>query len=439
MPSLSSTLESHRASAPYRSVMKPLLASLTLAISAAALADSPMPRPQLELGRWRAWLDCPGGELPFALEIVAPATDDKPFGITAFIRNGEERMEIPVVKWEGQELVLSIDYYDAHLRAKVSENGKRLDGGFTKTRSTGVARMPFHAAFGAGDRFTPEGPRTRDLRAIGARRWNVRFAEDPDGAALVLDGFEHAATGTLLTTTGDWRFLAGDFWKGRLRLSAFDGAHAFLLTANIQPDGSLKGDFWSGDWHHDTWTAVRDDNAALPDAFAQASIVSAGSVNNLSFPDLEGKPRSLGEEALGGKSKARILYLFGSWCPNCKDATTLLNEMRDEFGPKGLSVLGLAFEVTGERDRDAKQASLYADRSGVTFPVLLAGKAKKEETAAALAPVISGFKAYPTAIFVDRAGKPRAVYTGFSGPATGEEHAKLKAQWRKIVEELLNG
>lgn len=433
----------------------PFLAAMLLALTTFAFGA-----PKLELGLWRAWLDCPGGEMPFTLEIVAPATDEKPAGLTAFLINGSERLEIPVVKWESDELVLSLDYYDAHLRAKVSEDGKRLDGEFTKRRTAAVAKMPFHAELATQAlRFRHYDDPKLNAAADLPARWSVRFAGDADAAVGQFDlWFVHdidvktnreiakpsPVDGTFLTTTGDYRFLGGDWNGNTLRLSVFDGAHAFLITATLQPDGSLKGDFWSGNWHHDTWTAVRDDNASLPDAFSFASAVPGANVNALSFPDLKGRTRSLAEPALGGlgesgapAAEARILYVFGSWCPNCKDAAALLNELQAKHADDGLRVIGLAFEATGDAARDAKQTALYAERSGITFPVLLAGKADKKETAAVLAPIITGFKAYPTAIFVDRAGRVRAVYSGFSGPATGDEHTKLRAQWSKIVEQLL--
>ena len=46
-------------------------------------------------------------------------------------------------------------------------------------------------------------------------------------------------------------------------------------------------------------------------------------------------------------------------------------------------------------------------------------------------------KAYPTTIFLDEEGRVRAVYTGFSGPATMEEHTRLRRQWEGLIEELL--
>ncbi|MBI1826013.1 MAG: hypothetical protein HYR83_06455, partial [Planctomycetes bacterium] len=70
---------------------------------------------------WRAWLDCPGGELPFGIWLQRDM--DK---WSAFIINGKERAAVPHVEWTGAELVLDITDYDSTIRAKPSENGRRL-------------------------------------------------------------------------------------------------------------------------------------------------------------------------------------------------------------------------------------------------------------------------------------------------------------------------
>jgi hypothetical protein len=80
----------------------------------------------------------------------------------------------------------------------------------------------------------------------------------------------------------------------------------------------------------------------LPDAFAQVKPVAGATMNSLSFPDLDGTVRSLGDKDLGGGSggaKCRLYYVFGSWCPNCKDCTAYLNELLDKYKSKGLAVM----------------------------------------------------------------------------------------------------
>lgn len=398
--------------------MRVLLTFTTLLLT--ACADAP---PTVD-GAWRAWLDSPGGELPFGLDWRDG---------TAFLTNGEEQGPIAEFRLEGREVVLGIPHYDAEIRAMIDTSGDRMDGSWRR-RNAGAddwSELPFHATRGAAPRFaaTGEAP-SGDLSG----RWIIDFSEDEDVALGTFtqdgDGIVH---GTMQTTVGDYRYLAGRVDGDRLRLSTFDGAHAFLFTATLGDDGTLTGDFWSRNTWHESWTAVRGD-AEMPDAFALSRWREATELSQLSYPDTDGTVRALDDPAFAGK--VRLIQVFGTWCPNCNDATELLVELEDRYGSQGLSILGLAFEMTGDFERDAGQVRVYRDKHGFDFPVLIAGTSDKAEASKAF-PALDRVRAYPTSIFLDAEGTVQAVYTGFSGPATGPAHDRLREQFETLIEELL--
>ncbi len=385
----------------------------------------------LKEGGWRGWLDCPGGEIPFELMLTRRGDE-----WSGWVANGGESNKIPRVAWDGTELVLDITHYDSSIRAKATPDGARLDGTWRKRSGADKwAELPFHATFGPQPRFPRPNQRGTDSMSAIHGRWEVRFASDEDTAIGVFEAHnEGVATGTFLTTTGDYRYLAGDFDGAILRLSTFDGAHAFLFIARLSDDGTLAGDFWSRDAHHDTWTAKKNPDVQLPDGFLLTKGVSDVDLAKVSFPDLEGKMRSLADPALGGK--ARVLEVFGTWCPNCHDASAYLSELHKRLRDRGLSVVGLAFELTGDLKRDTEQARTFAALHKVEYPILIAGVSAKEKAAAAL-PMLDKLRAYPTLIVLDGDGKVRAVYTGFSGPATGEAYRKFQTRFESVIEELL--
>ncbi|HEV8113555.1 MAG TPA: TlpA disulfide reductase family protein [Planctomycetota bacterium] len=386
------------------------------------------PTEMLEVGAWRAWLESPGGELPF--EIVIARDGPK---LSAKIRNGEEEIGVPETRLEGDQIVFDIPHYDSSITAKVARLGTKLDGEW-KNRSGADrwTKLKFHATAGAAPRFRSEGPLNA---APVAGRWSAKFDGDADLAVAILrPGADGAVEGTFLTSTGDFRWLTGSCERGHLRLSCFDGAHAFLFDARTSPDGSLAGDFWSGDRGHDTWMALRDDHASIPDEFERAHWKDGFGLAQLRFPDLDGKEHSLGEEAFAGR--AIVVQVLGSWCPNCHDETAYLARVYDQYKARGLSVVGLAFEMTGDFARDAEQVRRMRERHKVAYPMLLAGLADNQKAAEAL-PALDRVIAFPTTIFLHRDGRVRAVHSGFAGPATKEEHAKLAKQFERIIEELL--
>jgi thiol-disulfide isomerase/thioredoxin len=410
-------------------VVRRLRILLPCALVALATCAAPELKP-LETRIYRVWLDSPGGELPFRLEV---RVDDS--GPEAWIVNGPERIAVPEVSYAQGKLVLSMPHYDSRVVLAAAAGGSRLDGEWTKRSGPDTwSRLPAHASLGDATRFAPLVASGTDGTSITGR-WAVRFSSDEQPAVAIFDGAtDGTVVGTFLTTTGDYRYLAGSFEGGRLRLSCFDGAHAFLFDARLGDDGVLAGNFWSRDTWHETWTATRDPEAALPDAFGLTRWTGAAPLDDLVFPDLDGNPRSLADPEFDGQ--ARILEIFGTWCPNCNDASALTVELYERYRDRGLSVVGLAFEISGDLERDSEQVRIYAERHGIDYPILIAGLHDKAEASWAF-PVLDRVRAYPTFVFMDRSGEVRAIYTGFSGPATGEAHTRLREQFDTLIENLL--
>jgi len=378
-------------------------------------------------GLWRGQLDSPGGELPFGLRFVPGG--DRP----AVIINDTEQAPIDRVEIDGRRVLLAIDVYDAVLEGELSTDGLRIEGEWRKTTPDGHSRLPFTAAAGEMHRFTVRDGGDGSV----AGSWTVRFTDDdgewPARAELRQDGAR--VTGTFLTATGDFRFLDGDFDGSELRLSTFDGAHAFLFRARLGADGSLSGDFWSRDVYHATWRAQRydpvRDGEALPDPWNEVTIVSDDGRVDFTFEDLDGQPVSFSDERHRGKPA--LVVLFGTWCPNCRDLTPLLvtwHRRRD------VNLIGLAYEFTGDRERDRRVLRTYRDAHGIDFPLLLAGVSDKAEASETM-PALSRIKSYPTTIFIDHEGVVRHIYSGFAGPATGRHHRELVASFERKISDLV--
>ncbi len=379
-------------------------------------------------GYWSARV----GEIPFEM-----AFSSYPNGCFASIENGEEEiflpMFVPEVTDGAARWTLEFPHYDSRIEMALDPDGQVIRGTWTKQRAKGSAQLEFEALpiVGRSRLRVPY----RELREKILGRWRVRFSSSEDPAVAVFSfGDGNRVFGTFLTTTGDYRYLGGTFDGERLRLSCFDGAHAFRFDARLLDDGSLSGEFLSGDWWRETWTAVRDPVAKLPDAFDRTKWRRGVALGDLAFPDLEGKVRSLDGPDFAGK--ARIVYVFGSWCPNCHDASRFLGEMWKKYSSRGLSITGLAFELTGDAERDARQVARYRERHEIKYPLLLAGTSDKK-TATEQLGALDFVRSYPTTIFVRRDGTVRAIHTGFSGPATGKAYEELKLRFEALILELL--
>jgi len=432
-------------------------ASLAWAQPAETGASPTESREEQKLTWDRIELKTDGGPLPFVVEAPAtPERDADGLVYSASIVNGPERIPVRVRAQEGGyegpgEALIEFLHYDSWIQTAGADVGRTSGslshhlgpGLWKKKRGEKYATVEVNSkpVSSAHDRFDPiEGAgEAADLTG----RWRVSFSSSEDDAVgeFKIDTETGLATGTFLTTTGDYRFLEGRVDGGLLRLSVFDGAHAFLFKANVQADGSLKGNFWSGNWWHETWTAVRDDDAVLADAMEETTWQGDTELEELVFKNLDAQPTSVAQalDALdddGGR--ATIMLVFGSWCPNCADATDYLVELQRTYADRGLRVLGVAFEITGDIERDAKQVRIHQEHHGADWPVLIAGLSDKKEASKAF-PVLDRIRSYPTAVFLNRAREPVGVWTGFSGPATGDAYDDLRERWVRLIEELLDG
>ncbi len=374
--------------------------------------------------------------------------------LRAEVINGTER--IPVTARLNAQGGLSLDmpHYASRIvlrPASLSQRGTaELSGVWTKRRGGGAeANVRCRAARSQPHSSEQVTPVDATDRSAYMGRWSVRFDDSDDPAVAVFQalGDGDGVQGTFMTTTGDYRFLAGRVTTEGLELSCFDGAHAFLFRARLTADQStteassnessqtrrLQGDFWSGNWYHTRWSAVADPAAELPDGFEQTTAVDDVSLEELRFPDLGGELQPVWSPDEAGR--ITLIEVFGSWCPNCHDEASYLGELQEKYGDE-LNIVGLAFELTGEFERDAAQVRRYVERFEIRYPVLVAGLSDKARATEQF-PVLDRVRSFPTTLFVDRTGDIRAIYTGFSGPATGPAHTRLRSQFEALIDRLL--
>ncbi len=376
-------------------------------------------------GTWQVTLNVGTSEAAKGLTFIVDVSKQKD-DYAAFVVNGTERISIPSFDYvDGKGVQIEIDHFASRLTLYPTKETGMYSGVWEKRRGKdNMATVPAEMKKLVNVDYQDPG------EFLG--RWAVKFADSDDLAVGIFEksADSNGVQGTFLTTTGDYRYLAGGVQEGKLTLTCFDGGHAFLFEVNKSDEG-LKGTFHSGNWYQTTWSATADDAIELPDAFGQTEWMDGVDFAQLQFPDLDGKLVSPLDSKFGGSCK--IIEVFGSWCPNCHDAAAYLKELQEKYGPEGLSIVGLAFELTGDFEKDAQQVRIFAERNGTKYPVLIAGTADKTEATKQLQ-VLDRVRSFPTMIFLDEANNVKAIYTGFSGPATGEAYQKLRQQFENIIE-----
>jgi thiol-disulfide isomerase/thioredoxin len=399
--------------------------------SEAAGADagpSASPSTGVKLGSYRVVLETPGGELPFGLDLV-----QKDSGVVGYLVNGQERVLLSEVKIDGPHLQIRMPGYENVLTADAT--GDHLRGEIFLVKLGGKNQhVPLEATLGENYRFFAS-PATDNADLSG--RWAVTFTEEGGAAEVAVGEFSQAhdaVSGTFLTTTGDHRFLAGQVKGDQVYLSTFDGAHVFLYQAQLMPDGTLAGDFWSGLAYHEKWTARRDAAAALPDAYGLTAMRAGIRHFDFAFPDLSGTTVSSKDPQFRGK--VLIVALAGSWCPNCHDEAAFLAPLYKDYRGKGLEIVSLMFEHFGDFPRAAEATLRFRQHYGIEYTTLIAGISDKDDAAKRL-PMLKSFVAFPTTIFIDRKGNVRKIHTGYSGPATGDHYVQFVNEVKATLDQLL--
>ncbi|RZK90756.1 MAG: TlpA family protein disulfide reductase, partial [Hymenobacter sp.] len=238
-------------------------------------------------GPWRGELAAQGQKIPFLFEVKTEAGKPVVYLINKGL-NGEERLRCDEISAAGDSTTIKMHVFDAALVVRADGKDK-LKGTWVKYDAKTPYRVPMTAEAGE-----PIGPMPiKDTRYL-AGTWKVTFkdGENTYPAVGVFKQNENQVTGTFLTSTGDYRYLNGELMGRQLRLSTFDGSHAFLFTAQDNAGKgelqlkSLAGDFYSGKGGHETWTAVLDPKAKLPDADTLTYLRKGESRLNFKFPSV---------------------------------------------------------------------------------------------------------------------------------------------------------
>lgn len=381
----------------------------------------------IKAGTWRTVLKAQGQEIPFIMQ-----AEENNGRQTLYLINGSERIMLDEIQEIGDSVRIRLHIFDADLIAKVE--GDKMAGRFVRNDLATRYSVPFTAQFGKQNRFD-ENPESPAFNYDG--KWEVVFTNKEGksyNAIGIFNQIDGKLTGTFLTETGDYRYLDGQVNGEQLKLSTFDGNHAYLFTAVPATNETLQGEFYSGMSGFETWTARRNEEARLTNADSLTFLKPSYDRLSFTFPDLNGKKVSLSDPKY--KGKVVIVQLLGTWCPNCLDETLFLSPFYDQNKSRGLEIIGLGFERSPEFEKAAARLQKMKDRLNINYDLLVAGVSDKEAAANAL-PALNHVMSFPTTIFIDRNGQVRKIHTGFSGPGTGKYYEEFVADFNKTVDELL--
>jgi len=383
---------------------------------------------RVPMGAWRGVLQVPGGDLPFNFEL-----SDSDSVYTAFLINGDERVPVDEVRVGESHVTLFLSAFNSSITGVL--DGRLLRGSLRLTKRSGRFQViPMKAWPDVKWRFFSE---EQLVEVDVSGRWDVTFKEGDGSETKAVGEFRQDGdrlSGTFLTPTGDYRYLEGNVRLRNIYLSCFDGGHAFLFKGRVLLDETLEGDFWSGTAWHETFVAQKNDEATLPDATELTYLKEGYDRLEFSFPDEYGNQVSLADKAF--ENKVVVVSIAGTWCPNCHDEAAFLSEYYNGMDPGQVEIVALMYEHLQDFKEAATQVKRFRERYNIKYRMLIAGFSDKKAAAETL-PMLNHVLAFPTTIIIDKRGDVRRIYTGFSGPGTGEHFEELKTEFDSVIRTLL--
>jgi len=351
-----------------------------------------------------------------------------------YVINASERLWVDKIRLTKDSVFIEMPVFESNFKAKII-SANRWKGVWIKGGAVKQQVMPFIAETQVS--LAPQIMKTPKADISG--KWAVTFTEGDELSKPAIGEWQqkgNTLVGTMLTPTGDYRYLSGVVNGDSLQLSTFDGGHAFLFTAKVNNAQQITGGmFYSGTRDAEPWIAIKNEKASLPDVAAM--YVKDGKERlNFRFLDLDKKMVSINDARF--KNKVVIIQILGSWCPNCMDETAFLSDYYDHNKQRGIEIIGLAYEYSTDFERSKKSIQKFTNRFHVQYTILNTGvtvmdSLKTEKTL----PQLTTIKSFPSTIFLDKKGRVAKIYAGFEGPGTGAHYEEMKKGFEATVARLL--
>ena len=382
-------------------------------------------------GIWSGTVELPKGTiLPFRMNLdLRSATPAGWFLV------GNEQIPIPEISRNGDSLTFRFSEYGAEMRG--DWNGRRWTGAYVRYRPDGTTSLKFTASPEAFPKSNPRGESLPITAPTG--KYQVYF-QDQDrkaGATAATLWMEaEVMYGTFIAPDGDYGLLTGKPRGSSVQLNRFTGWQAMAI---VMEHG---GGTWSGKLYTQsekprafTLEPATGVDVETPSALRTA-LKDPGAGFTFDGVSAAGEMVRSTDERFQGK--ALVVDIMGTWCHNCLDEAPLLQQLQKEYGDRGLEVVGLSFEISGDSDVAKKNLKLYKDRFGLTYTLLFCGSIDEPNVKNRLRSQLDNFFAYPTTLFINREGKVHAIRSGFKGPGTGEEFQSQVQSFHNLAKQLVN-
>jgi len=410
--------------------IKSIIRLLPLAALAAGSALA-TPKPFIKEGIWRGEFNVAEDRVPFNFEVKGRTPDEAVFTLL----NGTRRDDFHVRQEEDGTLFIKMNTYDAAIVARIDDEG-HISGVYKSlVPRANLGDLPFTAEYGKSYRFVEPG---KDVapKANLTGKWNINVITKEKAANQValLRQEGNRLTGVTLAITGDSRELEGTVQGDEFFLSGFTGPSPKIIHGRINADGGIEGSIGLGIYRNQKFTAVRDDQAELPDLYKLTYLKEGQKTLDFVLPGIDGKPISLKDDKY--KGKVTIVEIIGTWCPNCTDQTVFFAPWFRANKQRGVEAIAIGFEQKDDLDYAKYTLGALRKKYGIEYDLAFGGLADKKVATERLKG-INYLAAFPTTFIIDRKGEVREIYTGYTGTITGKYYEDYVKRFNQLLDQLI--
>jgi len=342
------------------------------------------------------------------------------------LHNGKEAINLKDITFVKGEISIPLQNYELSLQLTPKDKDT-LVGNLVRHNKNPIVKTPVIGVHGIKERFTAlkEAP-TVDITG----KWALEMKDEKDQTTPGIGIFaqkDGRFTGSILTQTGDYRYLEGYVSANNFEAASFDGVYNYVFKGNLK-DGKMQAALLSNSTTQ--ITGQLDAKAELPDAYKQTGIKELKFI----FPDLKGQSVTLNHPKF--KNKPVIVQIYGSWCPNCIDEMNYLIPWYNKNNKRGIEIVALAFERSLSIEEATRQLLKVQKKLNVPYVILQAGSTAEDKPSDKL-PGLTNFISFPTTIFLNKKHEVVKVHAGFNGPSTGEYFEKWKVEFNQTIDALV--
>lgn len=350
-----------------------------------------------------------------------------------YILNDSERVGFNQFHVSGDTFIYHSDHFDSKFRL-INIGDGAWSGEWVNRKNETDQIIPITLKKNIAFRFKPSTVPSHDISGDHALVFVHSDGTIGSPKVLRLSQHYHYLKGSILTETGDYRYLEGVVRNDSFLLSTMDGTHAYLIEGRISKD-SINGLFYSGPTNPAKWLI---DPSKSPEITAPEKLTNKTGNERFyfSFPDTNNEVISLSDPAF--LNKPVVVSIMGTWCSNCADEALFLKEAHHLYHNDGLRIVAVDFELIADSNRAFANIKRHVNSLNLDYPVLLGGLKSTKATTHDVFPTLSAVVSYPTMIVLDKHHDIAKIHTGFNGPATGPEvYDSFRKEYLSLFDSLL--